>query len=182
MLRLAGGQPTIMNQNAVSTAEAVDAFLGAIPHAITQTMLEEYGITATPAQAQHISREFLLVSLFWIRSAVHAAMSAKDEERVMTALQDRLARNWKTAFAQPEEELQAFLAEIPARRTMYNQIVQEGGSPVALLSETGAVLAAAAAINDEERSKLLALLIDLVPVDDLGTMAAEMTLLEERET
>jgi hypothetical protein len=176
MLPLARLQATIMNQDAVSADQAVDAFLGTIPRAISPTMLEEYGIAATPAQAQHISREFLHVSLFWIGTAVHATMPAKNEERIMTALKDRLVREWKTAFEQPEEELSAFLAEIPVRRMMYDQIVQEGGSPVAVLSETGAILAAAAAINDEERSKLLALLIDLVPVDDLGAIAADMTL------
>jgi hypothetical protein len=167
---------TNMNQDAVSAAQAVDAFLGSIPRVISPAVLEEYGITATASQAQHVSRECLLVSLFWVGSAVHAAMPAKDVERIMNALQDRLTREWKTAFEQPEEELEAFLIEIPARRRMYDQIVQEGGSPVAVLSETGAVLAAAATIHDEDRSKLLALFIDLVPVDDLGAMAAEMTL------
>ena len=174
-------QATVMNQDAISTAEAVSAFLRVIPRSLSPTMLEEYGILATPGQAQQISRECLLVSLFWIGTAVHAAMPAKDEERIMTALHDRLTHEWKTGFAQPEEELQAFLAEIPAKRSMYDQIVQEGGSPVAVLSETVAVLAAAAAITDEDRSKLFALLIDHVPVDDVGALAAEMTLTDEQE-
>jgi hypothetical protein len=59
----------------------------------------------------------------------------------------------------------------------YHEVVQEvGSSPVLLLAEAASRITATLQLADGHRSKLLGLLMDLVPVDELGEIAGEMEL------
>jgi hypothetical protein len=167
-----------MSIEALSAGQAAETFLRVIPQGIDAEVLEEYGIPATAEGTRHITRELLLVNLFWIATAIHAVLPAKAETRVNVALQVQILRDWETTFQQPAEEWPRFLDEMVERKSLYHQIVQEGGSPMAVLTEAASLLVKGDVVSGEDRSKLLALLFDHVPVDELGPLAAEMTLLE----
>jgi hypothetical protein len=70
------------------------------------------------------------------------------------------------------------MSEATKRRATYEQIVREGGSPIAVATEFCMRLTTVGAVRDEDRPRLLALVIDLVPVEELGEIAAEMQLQE----
>jgi hypothetical protein len=166
-------------QGRLTPTQAAQSFFAAIPHALTPAALEEYGIEATHEAAQQITRELLLLNLFWAHSAVHVSLSPKDASRIMAALRECIRRHWDTTLALKGHEIESFMTEMEDRRATYEQIVREGGSPIAVSTEFGARLATASVVRDEDRPKLLALIVDLVPVDELGEMAGEMLLQPE---
>jgi hypothetical protein len=159
--------------------QAAESFFAAIPHAIKPETLAEYGVEASREAAQQVTRELLLLNLFWIHSATHVALSPKDARRVMTSLRECIRRHWDTTLGLVGHDVESFMTAIENRRLAYEQIVREGGSPIAVSTELSSQLANASALRDEDRPKLLALAIDLVPVDELGELAAEMAIQAE---
>jgi hypothetical protein len=165
-----------MTQGRLTPAQAAHSFFAAIPHVVTSDTLERYGIEATSEAARHITRELLFVNLFWIHSALHAALTSKAADRVLTALEGVLRGQWQTTLGLQRQELDSFMTELKQRWASYQKIVREGGSPIAVATELCAQLESVGLVRDEDRQKLLALLIDSIPVHELGEIAAEMQL------
>jgi hypothetical protein len=165
-----------MTEGLLTPMQAAQSVFAAIPHAVTPEILESYGIKATSEAARSITRELLLLNLFWIHSALHAALTAKAADRVMTALQELLTGQWEMTLGLQPQELHSFFTDVRQRRASYQQIVTEGGSPIAVATELCARLETAGVVRDEDRPKLLALLIDITPVEELGEIAVDMQL------
>jgi hypothetical protein len=163
-----------MTQGLLTPSQAAQSFLAAIPHVVTVETLENYGIDATSEAARHITLELLFVNLFWIHSALHAALTSKAADRVLTALEGLLRGQWETTLGLQPQELDSFMTEVKQRRASYQKIVREGGSPIAVATELCARLASVGLVRDEDRQNLLALFIDSIPVEELGEIAAEM--------
>ena len=70
-------------------------------------------------------------------------------------------------------EPQQYFQEAEERRQAYDQIVQESGSPIAVMTETASILESDGAVTAEDYQKLLALLIDVVPVEGIGETVQE---------
>lgn len=149
-------------------AQAADMLYAILPHAFTQTALEEYGIDATPEQAQQVTRELLSVNLYWVQSALQTVLIKADWERVFQALCERILSAWQTELGLDGQDAQGYFEEVEERRQAYDRIVQEGGAPVAVFTECAEILETAWAVRSEDRPKILALLIDLIPVDEIG--------------
>lgn len=154
-------------------AQAADALYALLPRALSHATLEEYGISASPAQAQQFTRELLSVNLFWIDSALKVSLSGTDSAKVLEALHQRLLNAWTSEFGLEGYDPQQFFKEADERREAYDRIIQEGGAPIAVLTETAAILEAEGAIEAEERQKLLALFFDLVPEEQIGDVIQE---------
>jgi hypothetical protein len=158
--------------------QAAEALYAAIPHRISLATLEEYGIEVTAAQAQQITQEVLSLNLFWIRCALDAVLLSKDRDRVMTELRRRILDMWTSSFGLDGVDSERYFEEAEERRKNYDQAMQEGASPVMISTETASILVADSAVQPENRQRVLALLIDLVPVDDLGVVAEQIKLTE----
>jgi len=159
-----------------TAAQAAEAFYALMPHGVSLATLEEYGIDASPEKAQQIARELLSVNLYWIWCALKARLPDKDCRRVLGELQQRLAGAWESELGLGGQNVDTYFVEVEDRRAAYDKITQEGGPPVVVLSETAAILESASAVRAEDRQKLLALLLDLVPVDEYGGVLEDIEL------
>jgi hypothetical protein len=156
--------------------QAAEALFAMLPHALSRETLEEYGIEATPEQTQQITREMLSVSLYWAHAALKTSLSRRDMERIFGALQQRILQAWNSDLGLDGHDPQAFFVEAEGRRKTYDAIVQDGGSPVAVMTETAAILESDSAVRPEDQQKVLALFLDLVPVDGIGVEVQQIGL------
>lgn len=164
---------TLMPQTPLQIAEALYAVM---PHGLSPDTLVEYGIEASPEQAGQIARELLSLTLYWIQSALEANFSRKNADRVFSELQHLLLKKWRSELGLQGDDPQASFKEMKERSAEYARIAQEGGTPVSICMEAVRMLEFERAIAPEDRRKLLALLIDLVPVETFGEMVAEFDL------
>ncbi|MGH7232400.1 MAG: hypothetical protein ACREJU_13735 [Nitrospiraceae bacterium] len=160
-----------------STArQLADQLYAIIPHALEHDMLAEYGIEASSEQAQHIMRELLSMNLYWIHSALNAHLLARGAGRVFGELQRRIEEVWGTELGLAGHDLPSYWIEMQERRSAYDEIARNGGTPPSLYLEAAAFLESAQVIQADDRHKLLALFIDVVPNEAIGDLAAEMEL------
>jgi hypothetical protein len=156
--------------------EAADALYDAIPHAITRATLEDYGIEAEPGQAQQITQELLSLSLFWIHCALEIVLPPRQREQVLDELRRRIVDGWVGDLALDGKEASRFFREAEVRHGVYMQATREGASPIAIATETAALLAANSGVRREDQMKAFALVSDLMPVDELGALADDIRL------
>lgn len=165
-----------MSPSPTTPFQAAEALYAMIPHTVPRATLEEYGIDATPEQARHITREVLSLCLFWVHSALEVTLPKTNQERVFGELRQRLVKSWQSELGQEGHEVEQYLEELERRRSTYDGVVQEGGTPVMVLAEAADILESGGAVPSEDRQKILALLLDLVPVDPIGELVAELNL------
>jgi hypothetical protein len=164
-----------MDAMAHTPREAAEILYAAMPRAMTLETLSEYGLEVSPEQARHITQEILSLSLYWIHTALQTSLRAGDAERVSGELTQCIERGWKNFDMQGRDHATA-LEDATHRRAGYDQIVQEGGSPIAVFGESAGSLEFSGAIEMGNREKLLALFIDMIPVDTFGELVAEFEL------
>ena len=162
-----------MPQTAQQAAESVFALF---PLPLAQATLEEYGVEATDEQIQLITREVLSLNLFWTHHALLSVLSKIEGERVFDELCRYVRAAWETMLGLDQPALAGYFEEAAERRALYDQIVQEGGSPIAVFTETAALAEPDGAIRPEDSQKFLALLIDLIPVEAIGETVEGMDL------
>ena len=165
-----------MSPSLHTAAQAAEAFYALMPHGVSPATLEEYGIDASPEQAQQIMRELLSVNLYWIWCALKSRLPDRDCQRVLGELRQRLAAAWESELGLMGQDVDAYFGEIEQRRATYDQITQAGQPPVMVLSETVTILESAGAVRAEDRQKVLALLFDLVPADQYGGVLEDIQL------
>ena len=151
--------------------EAAESLYSAMPHALSIDLLREYGLEVSPEQARHITQEALSLSLYWIHTALRSTLKAVDAEHVATELAQRIQLGWSD-FDIKERVHAAVLEEAKHRHAGYAQIVQEGGSPIAVFGESAGALEFSGTIEAGDRQKLLALFIDMIPVETFGELVA----------
>lgn len=158
--------------------QAADAFYAAMPHAVSGVLLDEYGIETSAEQGRQITRELLSLSLFWIRCALDAVLLPRHRAEVLDELRGRIRLGWTSDLALDGADPERYFQEAEERRKVYDQVTQEGASPVIVATETAAILVSDAAVPPEDRQKVLALIIDLMPVDHFGELAEDIKLAE----
>ncbi len=60
--------------------EAASAVIAAMPTGLLESQLQEYGIEATAERAQTLTREMLLLNLFWSLAAIEAHIPQKFQQ------------------------------------------------------------------------------------------------------
>mgnify|MGYP003578166363 CR=1 FL=1 len=145
-----------------------------MPHAVSIETLAEYGLEVSSDQAQDITRETLSLSLYWIASALRAHLSPKETARIFHALRTRIDTAWEGDLGLGGHERESYWREMEARRQVYDEIIRNGGAPPSLYLEAAGVLESGQTIHAEDRQKLLALFIDLIPEEQIGELAAEI--------
>ncbi len=167
-----------MESSAQTPRQFADALYGLMPHALSPATLAEYGIDASAEQARHVTREVLAVNLFWIHSALEALLTVRGRERVLQELQQIIRGGWTSEFQLDAQDLEGHGAHLETRWAAYEQVVREGGTPIAVFTETAALLETSRVVQPEDQKHILALLIDLVPVEAYGDLAEDVELRE----
>lgn len=152
----------------LSPADAAQNFYAIISRALSGSALEDYGLAVSRERGDQILRELLSLSLFWAWAALDAGLSDTNRDRAWAALLQRVNDAWAPDLGLPLQDLESYASELSQRRRLYESLAREGGNPTAIATEAAGFLEAESIVEPEDRLKLLALMIDLVPVDELG--------------
>ncbi len=87
-----------MESSAQTPRQFAEALYALMPRALSPAILAEFGIVATAQQAQHITREVLMMNLFWIHTALEALLAARGLERVFQELERIIRAVWTSDF------------------------------------------------------------------------------------
>jgi hypothetical protein len=155
-----------------TSRQAADSLYSAMTREVSSQTLLDYGIVASPEQAQRIVVEVLALTLFWIRRALIEILGHRYESRVFAELQRRMESAWPE-FNLPLDP-QRVLEETRRRHASYEPLALEGGPPVTVFGEAARMLESEGVVVLEDRQKLLALFIDLVPVETFGELLSEL--------
>jgi len=162
----------------LSPIDAAQNLFEVISRALAGAALEDYGLSVSREQGDHLLRELLSLCLFWAWSALDSRLSDKDRERVWNPLMQRLQDGWTSEIGLPPDDLVNYAAELAQRRRLYESLTREGATPAAVAAEAAGVMEADSLIDAEDHPKLLALLVDLVPADELGDAVEELELMD----
>ena len=132
----------------------------------------------TQAQARHITREVLSLTLFWIQSALETLTEKHAQLLVIQSLATKVREAWTTDFQFGAEELAGYFIELEDRQECYMRIVQEGGNHVAVFHEAMWLVENEAALSHEYGTKMLSCLIDQVPVDAFGDLLEDLEVVQ----
>lgn len=158
----------------MTPADAARTILTQLPRALPPATLEDYGLQLSPEQARRLTRETLALGLFWVRAALDLALKAATGARVLAELRRAIEQEWCSDFGQQEGDAAEFFREAEARRAAYDRIMREGASPMMIATEASGVCVEVGAVAPEDRTKALALLVDLIPVDEIGELIADL--------
>jgi hypothetical protein len=148
--------------------EAAKALYEMIPRGISPGLLEEYGIDATDEQAGRVTREVLSLNLYWIRAAIEAHIPRQYRTLLFDRLLQLIRQDWEVVLRQQAQSWEEFLNELAEREDQYRPLGNEPGGEMAVATEAGTILEDQGAVQAEDRAKVLALLVDYVPLDRYG--------------
>ena len=155
---------------------AAEALYGAMPHALPRATLDDYGLQLTDAQVAGLTRELLIVNLFWTWSVLDATLSNKNRDRVFGALLLRLMRGWTEELALPDDRRADFEDDLRHRHARYAEVVANGGVQVSVLTETADCIEGDGFVPESQHQQLMALLIDLDASAAIGETADDIDL------
>lgn len=164
-----------MAKEAMTPAQAADTLYAAIPSGVSREQLEEYGIVTQDEQATAIAKEVLSVNLYWIHSAVHAHIPVQYRAVLFGRILQLVERDWESRFNMEGQEWSAYASRLEERRRAYDRVADEGGGPVAVAGHACTLLEDEWVVEPRDRQKVLALLVDLVPVDRYARIVESAT-------
>jgi hypothetical protein len=148
--------------------EAAQALYEIIPRGMSRLLLEEYGIDASDEQIHRITRELLLLNLYWVRAAIEAHIPRQYRTLLFDRLLQLIRQDWEVVLRQQAQSWEEFLNEVAEREDRYRPLGNEPGGEMAVATEAGTILEDRGAVQAEDRAKVLALLVDNVPLDRYG--------------
>jgi hypothetical protein len=163
-----------MSVNSMTPRQAAAALVAAMPMGVSVQQLEEYGIKATPEEAQAITQEVLSLNLFWIFAAIEAHIPQKYQSALSELIVNAIESGWGTTVPVGSADWTVYLNEWQERRRRYGRLVEEGVSPLAVSAEAATLMEENHLVKETERHNLLTLLIDLVPVDSYGQLLEDV--------
>ncbi len=78
----------------MTPTEAAVALFNAMPHPITVSQLEEYGVEASESTSNQIAREILSLNLYWVLAAVDAHIPTKYRAAITENLFESVQNVW----------------------------------------------------------------------------------------
>ena len=164
-----------MAEKGATPREAASALIAAMPTGVSPSQLEEYGIDAVPELAQVLTREVLLLNLFWIVASIEAHIPQKYRAAVSELVLDTVKTGWGTTYPAGSIAWDIFLTQRQQRTPRYQRLVEEGLNTLAIAAEVVSWLEDENIISEEDRRKVLTLLIDSVPVETYGQVLEEIS-------
>ena len=160
-----------MTEQAQQTAKAL---VQLIPPSVTPDFLEEYGLTLTTQQAQAITKELLALTLYWMTGAVRVSIPEPVCSQMHQAIHEHVREKWGSRFGLVHVPIEQFYAVMERKHQTWEHITQQGGEPIAVLSDAAQGLEGDNVIASHDRQKILAVLLDLVPFEEMGELIAEL--------
>ncbi len=160
-----------MTEHALQTAKAL---VQLIPPSVAPDFLEEYGLTLTAQQAQAVTKELLALSLYWTTCAVRVSIPEPVCSQMHQAIREHIREKWGSRFGLVHVSIDEFYATMEFKHRTWESITQQGGEPIAVLSDAARGLEDDNVIASRDRQQILAVLLDLVPIDEIGELVAEL--------
>ena len=148
--------------------EAAQALYELIPRGMSPGFLEEYGIEATDQQARDITREVLSLNLYWVRAAIEAHIPRQYRTLLFDRLLQLIQQDWDEQFHQKGKLWAEYRTEFNEREAAYGPIGNQPGGELAVATEAAGIVEDQGAVQSEDRAKVLALLVDHVPLNRYG--------------
>ena len=145
-----------------------------IPPAIAPDFFEDYGLMVSREQAQSITWEIVLLSTYWIHCALQVGIPEKAGKELWEQVQRQLKDRWESRFGFVHRPIDQFFSDLEIRTEAWNNIVDQGSEPIAILTKAASDMESKGLVPRGEEPKLLVFLLDLVPVEDIGQVAAEI--------
>ena len=154
--------------------ELIAQLSSVLPPKLTTDILEPYGLELNSSTIQRMTQDILSLSLFWMEQAFRVTLPKELTSYLLEGITQSVRGTGTTDDKlDPDEEAQ-FFRRIPQQHETWEKMVRQGGEPIAILSEAVSSLEAENIIGSEDREKLLALLLDLVPIEEVGEIAGQI--------
>ena len=160
-----------MTEHAQQTAQAL---VQLIPPSVAPDFLQEYGLTVTAEQAQAVTKELLALSLYWMTCAVRVSIPEPVCSQMHEAIREQVREKWGSRFGLVHVPIDEFHAAMERKHRTWEDLTQQGGEPIAVLSAAAEGLEEDHVIAARDRQNMLAVLLDLVPIDEIGELVAEL--------
>lgn len=167
-----------MNPEVKAVGQVVEEISRLMPWAVSSETLTEYGVEASPEQAQRVTLEVLYLNLFWIFSACDDLLTKTEGARLQDALGQRLTSSWTSELHLAPEHLALFARELDERHREYAAVVRNGGNPGSVCVEAAGLMERQKLVRPEDRTKIVALLVDLTPAEAYGEVLQDIQLVE----
>ena len=154
--------------------EMVKEFYGVFPQRLSSTTLGEYGLELSSSNVQRITLEILSLSVFWMKQAMRVALSQDLAEQILQGIRQSIQEKWTTDFGLNPEHLTGFFERIDHQHGGWENITKQGGETIAVLGEASSSVELEGTIGVQDRQNLLALYLDLVPIEELGEIAGRI--------
>ena len=145
-----------------------------IPPALAPDFLEDYGLTVSRDQAQSITWEIVLLSTYWMKCALQVGIPEQAGKEIWGQVQAQVRHRWESRFGFVHRPIEQFFLDMVDKFQAWNDIAQQGGEPIAVLTEVASALESEGHIPRGKESELLVVLLDLVPIEEIGQAAAEI--------
>ena len=116
------------------------------------------------------SRGKSFLNLYWISAAIEAHIPCDYRTVLFDRLLQLISQEWASWFQQCHVTWTEYLDELEQRRMVYAPIGRAQGGEIAVATQAGAILEDNRIVRDEDRTKVLALMLDLVPLDRYGAI------------
>jgi len=161
----------VMNDLAHQTAQSL---VRLIPPSATPDFFEDYGLTLTAQQAQAVTMELLALTTYWITCAIRVSIPEPIGQRMHQAVHQQIREQWAGKFGLIQVPVHQVFDVMKKKHQTWEQISRHGGEPIAVFSEAAGSLEADNVISSQDEQKLLAVFLDLVPIDEIGARIAEL--------
>ena len=94
--------------------------------------------------------------------------------RMHPAIHEHVRDKWGSRFGLVNVPIDEFYAAMEHKHRTWEDITQQGGEPIAVLSDAAEALEDDGVIAANDRQNMLAVLLDLVPIDEIGKLVAEL--------
>lgn len=154
--------------------QAAETLFNVIPPAIAPDFFQDYGLTVSQDQAQSITWEIVLLSTYWIKCATQVGIPEEAGKEIWEHVQAQVRQRWEGRFGFVHRPIEQFFSDMETKYPGWDDIAQQGGEPIAILTEVASALESDGMVERGEEQKLLIFLLDLVPIDEIGDAAAEI--------
>lgn len=167
-----------MNPEIKTVGQAVEEIVRLMPRAVSAETLAEYGIEPSLERAQRVTLEVLYVNLFWVFSACDDLLSKTEAARLQDELGRALTSSWSVDLHLEPAHLDLLARELDERHREYAAVVRAGGNPGSVCVEAAGLMERSKVLPPEDRMKMVALLVDLTPVEGYGEVLRDIQLVE----
>ncbi len=167
-----------MNREVKTVGQVVEEISRLMPQAVSRETLAEYGIEASPEQAQRVTLEVLYLNLFWIFSACDDLLAKTEGARLQDELCRTLQSSWASALRLDPAHLDLFATELDERHREFAAVVQHGGNPGSVCVDAAGLMERNKFIQPDDRMRMVAVLVDLTPAEAYGEVLQDIQVVE----